>query len=629
MKKASGKLRKTVIFALATVVVAALAGQMIVGFIISRPAQAMSEQFKTYEKTSRQVLQLSALQKAMQINVIQVQQYLQDVSATRGLDGLDDGFANADENATQFYKNMAAARSLAQRLGAKETLQALDEAKSAFPDYYTMGQKMAHAYVDEGPSGGNAHMAEFDAVAEKIQDAIGRTQASIDKTLAGIDAEGEAARDAVDETTQTGLIAAGLVMLMMATLGGLAIAMIMRKLLNPLVQTTEALNGLAAGRRDIEIKGAERTDEMGDLARAFVKFKQQADEKVAVEDEAARRAEMEQERERNAAFQAAAMKAQHDVSTEIGRGLSNLARGDLTYRISLAFPEGYEQLKSDFNAAMDSIEAAIATIAQSGQAIRHDTSDVSRAAEDLSARTEQQAASLEETAAAIGHMAGNIRRTAEGAGHARKLTDEAKTKAEASGQVVEEAISAMAGIEAASRQISGIIGVIDEIAFQTNLLALNAGVEAARAGESGRGFAVVALEVRNLAQRSASAAKEIKSLISGTNEQVSRGVDLVSRSGEALRSIMDQVNDLAVIVHGISSATDEQATGISEVNIAIGQMDQMTQQNAAMAEQSTAASLSLFDKADGLAHLIGQFQIDPKKGATLEAKSPASMRQAA
>jgi methyl-accepting chemotaxis protein len=627
MEKSSSKLKKTVILALAIVVLAALGGQLLVGGIISRPTQDIKLQSKSHEEMGRLLHDLAVLQKAIQINVIQVQQYLQDVSATRGLDGLDDGFDNAEEHAKAFDTNMAAAEQLATKLNASETLSALGEAKSAFPAYYATGKKMAQAYVAIGPEGGNAMMSEFDEAATKIQEAVGKTQASIDKVLTQIDADGAEARASVDRTMQMALVVAGMVILVTTALGIAVAAMIMRKLLNPLVATTAALNGLAAGRRDIQIKGADRKDEMGDLARAFARFKEQADERVAGEDAAARRAEMEKERERNAALQAAALHAQQAISTEIGQGLSNLANGDLTYRITHDFPAGYEQLKDDFNSAMVSLEAAIATIAASGQAIRVDTSDVSRAAQDLSMRAEQQAASLEETAAAIGHITGNIRRTAEGAGTARKLTDEAKTRAEQSGVVVEEAISAMAGIESASRQISGIIGVIDEIAFQTNLLALNAGVEAARAGESGRGFAVVALEVRNLAQRSASAAKEIKTLISATTDQVSRGVDLVSRSGEALKSIMGQVGDLAVIVRSISTATDEQATGISEVNIAIGQMDQMTQQNAAIAEESTAASVGLFDKADVLAQQIGRFRIDA--GATSSRTVSKAMRRAA
>jgi methyl-accepting chemotaxis protein len=232
---------------------------------------------------------------------------------------------------------------------------------------------------------------------------------------------------------------------------------------------------------------------------------------------------------------------------------------------------------------------------------------------ELSRRTEQQAANLEETAAALDQITTAVRKAAEGAGEANNVAGNAKIDAERSGQVVQQTVQAMSGIEASSKQITNIIGVIDEIAFQTNLLALNAGVEAARAGDAGRGFAVVATEVRALAQRSADAAKEIKALISTSSRQVESGVKLVGETGTALTRIVEQVERLNILITEIAASAREQATGLGEVNAAVNQMDQVTQQNAALVDETTLASTGLADQASELARLIGKFKL--KDGA--------------
>jgi methyl-accepting chemotaxis protein len=246
--------------------------------------------------------------------------------------------------------------------------------------------------------------------------------------------------------------------------------------------------------------------------------------------------------------------------------------------------------------------------------VRSGAGEITQASDDLSRRTEQQAASLEETAAALDQITATVRKTAENANAARDVVTTAKSDAERSGVVVRETVAAMTGIENSSKQIGNIIGVIDEIAFQTNLLALNAGVEAARAGDAGRGFAVVATEVRALAQRSADAAKEIKTLISASGTQVATGVKLVGETGIALGRIVEQVEQLNGLVRDIAGSAQEQATGLAEVNSAVNQMDQVTQQNAAMVEQSTAASHSLASEAEALGQLVGQFQIGGQAG---------------
>jgi methyl-accepting chemotaxis protein len=241
--------------------------------------------------------------------------------------------------------------------------------------------------------------------------------------------------------------------------------------------------------------------------------------------------------------------------------------------------------------------------------LRTGTEEITQASDDLSRRTEQQAASLEETAAALDEITATVRKTAEGAKQARDVVSQTRSDAEQSGEVVRHAVAAMSSIEQSSQQISQIIGVIDEIAFQTNLLALNAGVEAARAGDAGRGFAVVASEVRALAQRSAEAAKEIKTLISTSAKQVGAGVKLVGETGESLGRIVIQVAEITTVVTEIAASAQEQATGLHEVNTAINQMDQVTQQNAAMVEQSTAASHALAQETSELVRLTERFQI--------------------
>ena len=289
--------------------------------------------------------------------------------------------------------------------------------------------------------------------------------------------------------------------------------------------------------------------------------------------------------------------------------MDKLAAKDLTYRMSPEFPRPIASCKTDFNAAIGQLEEAMQGVTDSTGAIHSGTEEISTAADDLSRRTEQQAASLEETAAALEEITTTVKKSAEGATHARQVVAAADEDAKKSALVVRQAVEAMDAIAKSAQQISQIIGVIDEIAFQTNLLALNAGVEAARAGDAGRGFAVVASEVRALAQRSAEAAKEIKGLITASTRQVESGVKLVGETGKSLERIMAQVTEINAVVGEIAAGAKEQATGLGEVNTAINQMDQMTQQNAAMVEQSTAATHSLSQETAQLSGLIGQFQV--------------------
>jgi methyl-accepting chemotaxis protein len=307
----------------------------------------------------------------------------------------------------------------------------------------------------------------------------------------------------------------------------------------------------------------------------------------------------------------------------VGKALADLADGDLEGRIEVPLMPSLDQLRLDFNAAAGTLQEALQVVSTCAAAIHGGSDEIGESVGDLSRRTEQQAGSLEETAAALAELTTTVKKSAEGAAQARDAVVAAQADAEKSGHVVRDAVSAMGGIEQSAREISQIIGVIDEIAFQTNLLALNAGVEAARAGDAGRGFAVVASEVRALAQRSAEAAKEIKILIATSTHQVTTGVELVGEAGHALSRIAGRVTEMNSVIRDIAASAQEQATGLSEVNAAVTQMDQMTQKNAAMVEQTSAASQDLAHQGQELARLISRFKV----GASVDLGSQRSLKR--
>ena len=393
-------------------------------------------------------------------------------------------------------------------------------------------------------------------------------------------------------------IAIGLTVLLCAA----ATWLLTRCVSRPLVDITGAMRELAAGHLTADVPHADRRDEIGQLAETMATFKDQL--------ASAERAKAEQ----------TAL-----IVSSVGSGLEHLSKGDLTHRIESDLVGPFRKLKDDFNATVGHLSDMVQRILASTGQIANGAGEISKAADDLSRRTEQQAASLEETAAALEQITASVKMAASNAQEASRTVGSTKAVAEEGGQVVEAAVTAMDAIAQSSKQVTDIIGVIDEIAFQTNLLALNAGVEAARAGDAGRGFAVVASEVRALAQRSSDAAKQIKSLINASSEHVGEGVKLVDASGQALKRIIEQVTEIDKLSRGSAEAGKQQSSGIEEVNAAVSQMDQATQQNAAMVEQSTAASRNLAHETEELRELVSFFQVDTRSAAVVH-PGPAQPR---
>lgn len=392
---------------------------------------------------------------------------------------------------------------------------------------------------------------------------------------------------------------------------GLSLWITSAKIVQPLVRLGERMKALAGGALNVQIEGQDRGDEVGAMAKAVQVFKDNGLKAKTLEHEAEEmRATADSERARTETERRKTEAEQTMVVSTLAASLERLARGDLTSRIDAAFNGQYQQIKADFDAAAASLQDAMSGILAATGGIGGGADEIATASDDLSRRTERQAASLEETAAALDQITATVTRSADSAKQASIAVSTAKIAAEQSSGVMREAVSAMGEIERSSDQITQIIGTIDAIAFQTNLLALNAGVEAARAGDAGRGFAVVAQEVRALAQRSAEAAKEIKALIASSTTQVERGAKLVGDTGQALDGIIAKVTEIDALIAETAQSAQEQATGLSQVNTAVNQMDQVTQQNAAMVEEASAAAANLKAEAGELIRLVSRFQID-------------------
>ena len=329
--------------------------------------------------------------------------------------------------------------------------------------------------------------------------------------------------------------------------------------------------------------------------------------------EAAARAAAERAGAEQAALRERIAQEQEQVFRAMGEGLSRLSHGDLAYRLTETFPDAYEPMRGEFNAALVQLHEAVAVVVETVAMMAANAAEIGSAADGVAQHAQSQADTLQQAAATLGDLTGTVRGAASGAKEASRAVAEARLEAEQSRGVVGEAMAAMGDVERSAGEIGQIIGLIDEIAFQTNLLALNAGVEAARAGEAGKGFAVVASEVRALAQRSADAAREIKALIAASGDQVERGVALVLRTGEALGRMVEQIGAANSLVAGITTAAEDQARGLAEVHSAMARLDQDAQRTAAMIGRSTAASQALAGETQGVAELLERFEIGPAR----------------
>jgi methyl-accepting chemotaxis protein len=420
--------------------------------------------------------------------------------------------------------------------------------------------------------------------------------------------EAEAKLEAKQSYADAQMLIAGAVVVAFLVVGGV-MAMMVRLVSRPLNQLAGTIGEIAGGKLDVAMKVEDRRDEVGRLATSVIGLRDQL-----------------------AAAEQAKQQQTTIIVDSVGAGLDALARGDLTARIDADLAGPFAKLKSDFNGAMEAVAATMGSVAATATSITNGAGDIRQASDDLSCRTEQQAASLEETAAAMEEITATVRETSERAVQANAVVSEARIDAEQSGEVVRRAVEAMGGIERSSIEISEIIAVIDGISFQTNLLALNAGVEAARAGDAGKGFAVVASEVRALAQRSADAAKDVKTRITASSNQVNAGVELVSETGKALNRIIDRIGQIDMLVSTIAHSAEQQATGLQQVNTAVADMDGVTQQNAAMVEEATAAARSLAVEADALSREVARFRLDRPSASpvhALQARVAAGARRAA
>ena len=383
-----------------------------------------------------------------------------------------------------------------------------------------------------------------------------------------------------------GLMLTGIALMAALVMGALlwAARAIRLRVTEPLGNTAEIMHRMAEGDWNIAITGQDRSDELGKMARSTEVFRAAGLAKAAADQE------------------------QKLVVDQLSQALSRLAGQDLSFRINEEFPLAYEALRQDFNKAVGALGTALGTVLSGTNSLMVSINEISTATDDLARRNELQAASLQKTAESMSEVSCSVRESAQSAQNAKKASAAAHSQASEGGEVVTRAVNAMAMIKNSSQEISQIVNVIDGIAFQTNLLALNAGVEAARAGDAGKGFAVVANEVRALAQRSADAAQNIKELINTSTSQVEDGVALVDETGAKLSEIVEQVGKIDTLIGDIARSTESQANNVVQVNDAVHEMDRMTQQNAAMVEESSAATRTLAVEAARLTDLVGGFQ---------------------
>lgn len=502
------------------------------------------------------------LAEKMNRDVIQVQQWLTDISATRGLDGLDDGFKEADASYQSLLAGLAKFEEMYREEQDNASLQTVKDLRIKIDAYYATGKKMAQAYVDQGPAGGNKMMASFDSAAANLSSAM---EPFVQQQINELQNE-LLTMQSMAKTLQTGIITICLVAAIFIMLLGWAL---ISSISNPLRKTVEMIKALEMGHLNVRLNLG-RQDEIGQMADTMDSFAE-------------------------------------SMQNEVVGSLQQLAQGDLTYKIVPRDAEdnlriAIQQVGSDLNGIVGEIQMA-------GEQINSASGQVSDASQGLSQTATETAASMEEISSTMNEIASQTSQSAESANQANHLASEASTAAAQGGQRMELMINAMGEINEAGQNISKIIKVIDEIAFQTNLLALNAAVEAARAGQHGKGFAVVAEEVRNLAARSAKAASETAELIEGSVEKTRNGTQIAEQTSSALEEIVGAINKMTALVAEIAESSNQQAQGISQVNQGLGQIDIAIQGNTATAEESAAAAEQLSSQSIRMKQMLDRFTL--------------------
>ena len=643
--------------------------------------------------------------KDMERNVVEVQQFLQDISATRGQDGLDSGFKEAKGRYDEFNNDLAKFQKMYADEGDKTGLAQVQKLKERFEDYYAKGSRMAHAYVDGGPAAGNRQMADFDKTADELHTALAPfIKSQVDEMEANL----ANAENTADQSRKFALM----LNLAIIVLAGFLAAAISRSITRPLATAMAVAEKIADGDLSTQITVTGK-DETGRMLRSMQTMQEVLKRIVAdiegivgaaVQGDFSRRIDVGSHKgyakelgtalnqlaeTTNVALtditRVAGALSDGDLSQSItddypgvfgmtARGVNGtvkildeiivdiqfialsagqgdfsvkletagktgyiktlselmnqlsevtdtslrdimrvanaLAAGDLTQSITKEYPGLFGQTRDGINATVENLKKLVEEIKAAVDSINTGTQEIAQGNQDLSQRTEEQASSLEETASSMEELTSTVKQNAENAKQANQLAISSSDVAGKGGAVVGQVVGTMSSINESSRKIVDIISVIDGIAFQTNILALNAAVEAARAGEQGRGFAVVAAEVRNLAQRSAAAAKEIKTLIGDSVDKVEAGTRLVNDAGHTMDEIVTSIKRVTDIMAEISAASGEQSAGIEQVNLAITQMDEVTQQNAALVEEAAAAAESLEEQAQNLSQSVSQFKLD-------------------
>lgn len=463
-------------------------------------------------------------------------------------------------------------------VGAPEVVAARQAADAAFRAYVSTGKDIATA-AERGTMPDDAQLQRFQQLFSQLEGEMSKISDAVEAHAA------ETAREANAVAAQARLVSIASLLVLLLVLGWVA-RHARREIVAAIIVIAERVQTMAAGRLDVTMEGEARPDEIGDLARAVINLRDSLTE-----------------------ARAATHRQAEAIVASIGTGLSELAAGNLAYRIDVPLAGPFEKLRRDFNSALGVLGAALFNMKAATERLHHVARDIGGAAGDLSNRNTNQAASLEETAAAIASLARRVEGSTEAVSTARTAVDQVGREINRGGEVIQDAEQAMDRIEHAAQEIGSIVGVIDGITFQTNLLALNAGVEAARAGEAGKGFAVVANEVRALAQRSADAAREIKDLVTNASGEIGNGVRLVRDAGSSLRAITGQMDEISRVMEVVEAGASEQDVSLRAIDSTSKQIEQITQSNSAVADQVSNASRSVIASIEDVVQQLSRFEI--------------------